>query len=280
VSDCLIENNIIDFRTSPFSISGPGSGCVIAYNYVRNQPWDSPTNYQPGSVLFHEAGISHYLLEGNDMPSVWHDDIHGTTHFHTFFRNLIAGDPAKNSNTQIMQVNSYGRYFNIVGNVLGRSGFHTTYSGGSSTSIFDLGRSPGSPVPADPLVAQTIFRWGNYDTANNATRFVASEVPSTLSNFSQPLPATQTLPASFYLSAKPAWFGSVPFPAVGSDVTGGDITGYGGRAYKIPARRCYENTPKGTNGLSSFNPATCYGDTGGGGGASPSAPADLRLLGG
>ena len=262
VSDCLIENNIVDFRTSPFSISGPGSGCVIAYNYVRNQPWDSPTNYQPGSFLFHEAGISHYLLEGNDIGTVWHDDIHGTTQFHTFFRNLIAGDPAKTTNTQIMQVNSYGRFFNLVGNVLGRSPYYTGYASGGDRAIYDLGGSPGSPVPSDSLVASTMFRWGNYDTVTNANRWctnatspcTGSEVPSGLANFAQPVPSTQNLPASFYLAGRPAWFKSIPYPPVGPDVTGGNIAGYGGRAYKIPARLCYEQTGPST----AFNAASCY----------------------
>ena len=285
VSDCLIENNIIDRRTSPFSISGPGSGCVIAYNYTRNQPWDSPTNYQPGSVLFHEAGISHYLLEGNDIATVWHDDIHGTTQFHTFFRNFIGGDTGKGGNTQIMQVNSYGRFFNLVGNVLGRSGYYTSYAAGSGASIYDLGRSPGSPVPADALVAATMFRWGNYDTVTGAARWctgatspcTASEVPSSAANFPQPVPSTQTLPASFYLAGKPAWFNAVPFPPIGPDVTGGNIAGYSGHAYKIPARLCYENTAKDANGaMVAFNAATCYGS--GSTVSPPGPPTNLRII--
>jgi hypothetical protein len=283
VSDCLIENNIIDKRTSPFSISGPGSGCVIAYNYVRNQPWDSPTNYQPGTILFHEAGISHYLLEGNDIATVWHDDIHGTTQFHTFFRNFIGGDPAKGSNTQIMQVNSYGRFFNVVGNVLGRSGYYNSYASGSGTSIYDLGGSPGTPVPNDPIVASSMFRWGNYDTVTAATRWCTSatapcsgsEVPSGSANYPQPVPSTQALPASFYLPGKPAWFKSLAFPPVGPDVTGGNIAGYAGHAHKIPARVCYESTVKdGNGGMPSFNAATCYA---GGGSQAPSVPTGLRI---
>jgi hypothetical protein len=278
VSDCLIENNIVDFRTNPFSISGPGSGCVIAYNYVRNQPWDSPTSYQPGSVLFHEAGISHYLLEGNDIVTVWHDDIHGTTQFHTFFRNLISGDPAKSENTQIIQVNSYGRFFNLVGNVLGRSSYYTGYASGGARAIYDLGASPGSPVPSDPLVASTMFRWGNYDTVTNASRWcvsatspcTGSEVPSGAANFPQPVPATQILPASFYLTGKPSWFNSVPYPAIGPDVTGGNIAGYAGRAHKIPARLCYEQTGPAT----AFNAAACYGSSG----PAPAAPTNLRIV--
>ena len=277
-SDLLLQNNIIEKRTSPFSLSGPGSGTVIAYNYARNQPWDSPTNYQPGTVLWHEAGISHYLLEGNDFPTVWHDDIHGTTHFHTMFRNLIEGDAAKAANTSIIQLNSYGRYFNIVGNVLGRGTYYTTYeasgsTGGGDLFIYSLGQSPGAGVPNDALVKSTMFRWGNYDTVNNANRFLASEVPSGISPYPNSVPGSQTLPFSFYLSAKPAWFGSIPWPAIGPEVTGGNISGYGGRAYKIPARVCWESLSQ-TNG-SDFNADTCYPA---GGANAPRAPTGVRIV--
>jgi hypothetical protein len=277
VSDCLIENNIIDFRTNPFSISGPGSGCVIAYNYARNQPWDSPTNYQPGTVMFHEAGISHYLMEGNDLGTVWHDDIHGTTQFHTFFRNLIRGDAAKSSNTSILQINSYGRYFNIVGNVLGRGTYYTTYepsgsTGGGNTFIYSLGEPPASGVPSDPLVKTTLFRWGNYDTVTHTNRFESSEVPSGLGAFAQPVPSTQALPQSFYLPGRPPWFGSVLFPPAGPDVTDGDITGYDGRASRIPARVCFESLSAGDG--SDFNADTCYGALF----RAPHAPSNVKIV--
>jgi hypothetical protein len=277
VSDCLIENNIIDFRTSPFSISGPGSGCVIAYNYARNQPWDSPTDYQPGTILFHEAGISHYLLEGNDVGTVWHDDIHGTTQFHTIFRNLIRGDAAKSANTSILQINSYGRYFNIVGNVLGRGTYYTTYepsgsTGGGNTFIYSLGEPPASGVPSDPLVKTTLFRWGNYDTVTLTNRFEPSEVPSGLGAFAQPVPSSQALPQSFYLPGRPPWFGSVLFPPAGPDVTDGDITGYDGRASRIPARVCFESLSAGDG--SDFNADTCYGALF----RAPHAPSNVKIV--
>src|SRR5207245_2242801 len=85
------------------------------------------------------------------------------------------------------------------------------------------------------------LRWGNYDTVSASFRFDAAEVPTGLTNFANSVPATHVLPPSLYLSAKPSWWGTVPWPAIGPDVAGGDIPGYGGHVYKIPARRCYEN---------------------------------------
>ena len=108
-----------------------------------------------------------------------------------------------------------------------------------------------------------MMRWGNYDTVGNATRFVASEVPSGLSLYSNPVPATQSLPASLYLAAKPSgWPASIPWPAIGPDIMGGDIAGVGGHAYAIPAQVCYLSVmggaTDGTSGALTFNANTCY----------------------
>jgi hypothetical protein len=122
----------------------------------------------------------------------------------------------------------------------------------------------------------TLFRWGNYDTVNNAVRFVNSEVPSGLSLYANPVPASQTLPASFYLSAKPGWWGTMPWPAIGPDVTGGDIPGVAGHAYKIPAQVCYMNMgglADGTGPILSFNASACYS----GNHTAPSGPTNLKI---
>ena len=106
------------------------------------------------------------------------------------------------------------------------------------------------------------MRWGNYDTVSARSRFDAAEVPSGLTNFSNPVPGSQVLPPSLYLSGKPSWWGTVPWPAIGPDVTSGDIPGYAGHAYQIPARRCYENAPidpaYGSSNVRTFDPAACY----------------------
>ena len=85
------------------------------------------------------------------------------------------------------------------------------------------------------------MRWGNYDTVNDATRWLPTEVPCALGSLANLLPSTQVLPASFYMSGKPAFFGTVPWPAIGPDVTGGSEAGVGGHNAKIPARRCFES---------------------------------------
>jgi hypothetical protein len=265
--DNLIENNIFQHVTAPLSHNGSNTGSVFGYNFVIDDNYTAngraPAWMIPG-ILYHEVGISHLLHEGNDGLGALHDNIHGTTHFNTLFRNHFYGDvwnnPPKYDNTAVINIAAYGRYFNIIGNVLGRTGYYSTYEANlskDSKAIFAMGWSPGRAVSNDPLVKLTMFRWGNYDTVNAAVRFVAAEVPTTLSEFSNSLPVGHDLPASFYLSSKPTFFGNVVWPPIGPDVTGGTVPGWGGHANKIPARLCYENTAK-TNNILNFNAATCY----------------------
>jgi hypothetical protein len=114
------------------------------------------------------------------------------------------------------------------------------------------------------------MRWGNYDTVNAAVRFLNIEVPSDFSDasgnpslFVNAVPANHNLPDSFYLNSKPSWWPvSKPWPAIGPDVTGGNISGVGGHAYTIPAQDCYSSVmggpADGRGSALNFNADTCY----------------------
>jgi hypothetical protein len=72
------------------------------------------------------------------------------------------------------------------------------------------------PADFDPLVASsTLWRWGNFDYATNIPHWDPAEIPS-----GEAVPTTKTLPASLYLSGKPAWFGNAAWPPIGPDVAG------------------------------------------------------------
>jgi hypothetical protein len=66
--------------------------------------------------------------------------------------------------------------------------------------------------------------------------------------------------------ARPPWWSTpwtteatLPWPAIGPDVSGGPIdVDPAGHAYAIPARLCYDHTPK-SGGIAAFNAAACYG---------------------
>ena len=161
--------------------------------------------------------------------------------------------PGHERSTDPIYLFTFSRYFNLIGNVLGKPGYHTTYEcsppdgKNGDTSIYLIGWSgngghTGSVLKDDPAVAGTLMRWGNYDTVTREAQWKASEVPSGLSLLANPVPSDRHLPSSFYLSAKPSWWGRMPWPAVGPDVTGGDDPT--GHVYANPAEICYRNAPR------------------------------------
>ena len=295
-ADNLIENNI--FQHMGFPMMNEGCiGCVGAYNYAIDDyytgtPQGSAPDWQQASSYQHSVGDAFILWEGNQGIGMTSDDVHGTSNFGTAFRNYWNGrdmaggsNGGKTSQTNAVILNAYNRFYNVIGNVLGTAGYHNNYMSATpnatncNTSIYALGWGGNcgtGSIPDDTLLLLTLMRWGNYDTVNAAVRWVGAEVPSGLAKYANPVPLSQTLPASFYRSSKPAWWGTMPWPAIGPDVTGGTVPNVGGHANLIPAANCYLNVMHGpTNGGSgalTFNANNCYGNT-----PPPLPPKNLRF---
>lgn len=275
-TDILIENNIFQKIAGPWTIDGQDTGSVFGFNYAVNDRYTPSANFLIPMGINHEVGQSYELAEGNIGPALEGDIIHGTHHFVTYFRNYMWGDPAKTSNTAIMHLWAFNRYFNIIGNVLGRTGYYNTYQtnlGSSNTGIYGFGEAGSATPPSDANVLPYSMRWGNYDTVNAANRFVSAEVPSGVSPYGNAVPGNNNLPNSFYLSSKPSWFGTITWPPIGPDVTDQTVNGnngsnvwtaqtVNGHVAQIPALNCYENVmgggADGTGGPYTFNPDNCY----------------------
>jgi hypothetical protein len=298
--DHLIENNIFEHVASPMLNEG-GQGTVHAYNYAIDDYYTKggATEWQQASSYQHAVGNAFILWEGNSGIGLTADDIHGTSHFVTAFRNHWNGrDPAggssggKDQSTNAVLIQAYNRYYNFVGNVLGTSGYHSRYevaptsatdpgsASNANAAVYNFGYSAnqgtywtGPPaLPNDLLAKSTAYRWGNYDTVTDSVRWNAAEVPSGLAKYAQPVPPSQDLPDSLYLPGKPGWFGSHPWPAIGPDIADGDVPNVGGHVYKIPAQVCFETTPK-TSGILNFNANRCYP-------RAPASPTSVRVTGG
>ena len=266
-SATLILNNIVRDVESPMLSNTAPTGDVIAYNYVPNVC----TAGSGCSGLFtgHEVGSQYLLLEGNAGTLIRSDTYHGTHNLWTIFRNYLSS-----SQEAALDIQSHNRYVNVVGNVLGSSA-PTNYECEHSTAgncgryndnIYRLGYPGSDPatsqsgVSYDDQVKITLMRWGNYDTKTATSRFEASEVPSGIGALANPVPADNNLPASFYLNAKPNWWPAAkPWPPIGPDVTGGNISGIGGHANTLPAQDCYAST--GGN-IGNFNADSCYPQSG------------------
>jgi Right handed beta helix region len=319
----LIQNNIIQQWKNSFANDGPAVGEVIAYNFSVDQIVPGPSDFMWGSYWTHSAGDDFMLREGNAGNQAQDDNVHGTHLNQTSLRNFFWGfESCINSTTggsncgssavkdiaSTAFIESSGvRYANNVGNVLGTPGFTTIYQTSAAFGGFaawNIGGGNGVVgLPTDPLVGSTMLRWGNWDVVNNAALFctgagtpigacpeddraATAPVYPGLSN-----PST-TIPASFYLRGKPAWFGSVPWPAIGPDVSGGNVgqcggtigssalaglpatsssqcagslitTAWRGHVNANPAMNCFLNVmggPRdGSGGSLAFDASACYG---------------------
>lgn len=275
VSDSLLLNNI-NVGGDSWEGLGSSSGSIFAYNYGIY----GKTEYLWNALFEHDAGSAFWLHEGNQNGKYNDDDTNGSHNFVTLFRNYFSGDdppyvtsPSCNAVSCFgVKMDAFARFSNIIGNVVGGSrvtNYEATPGNGVTNNYafgFDLNGA------SDPLVESTSMRWGNCDSATGTCRFQGSEVPTSLSGNAAPyvnsVPASQTLPASFFLgSSAPTWWGactswntfptdcaaatSPPFPVAGPDVTGGPYVN--GHAYDIPAATAYKNLPIDTSYQNSYS---------------------------
>lgn len=283
-SDNLVVNNIFEQVTAPVE-QGPSTGSVFAYNFSVNDTFVTVAAWMQQAFAFrHDAGSMYNLSEGNISSGYWEDVFHGTGGANTAFRNYALGwESGKTEETVPVQLYSYNREDNFIGNVLGCNNATASYPGncgapaqksyttsngpGAAAAIYDLGagnHESSTVVLPDPYVATSILRWGNYDVVKGAAQWNNSEVPSGLSDgYANSVPSSETLPQSFWSTAAPSFWGSQPWPAIGPDVSGGNVPGVAGHVYLNPAANCYLTTmagpATGTGVVLTFNANKCYG---------------------
>ena len=101
-----------------------------------------------------------------------------------------------------------------MGNVLGTAGFHDTYQLDNyegnclyARTVFVLGQFPTNNCTTaeySPLTLATLLRHANYDAVNASVLYNGAD--------------DRALPDSLYLASKPAFFGALPWPAIGPDL--------------------------------------------------------------
>lgn len=272
-SDSLILNNIL-MGGVPWEGEGENSSNVIAYNASKF----GNTSYYQDSMFEHHEGSSFLLSEGNQTPKSNEDDTWGTHFLNTFFRNYWSGaDPpfVIGGTTPFgLGVGAFSRFDNAIGNSIGSTfltNYQSTISSPQNTPAYEFNN--GSPT--DTLTETGFMRWGNCDTVTGTCRNQSSEVPTSLSGNAVPyqntVPSSNALPCSFFLAGYTstscsahssggtglswwkvctAWSSfpsscsstsTPPFPATGSDVTGGAYVN--GTSYDIPAMIAFNNLP-------------------------------------
>lgn len=179
---------------------------------------------------------------------------------------------------------------NLIGNVVGSSAQAALYAYGNPESQVNMAVAVCGPAPCGPgsrgYTSAYAYTIGYGEASDDGSSGFDSLNPYTTlfihgdySNMTGPVNwhpgITQSLPASFYLSSKPSWWGAMPFPAIGPDVAGG--SGPGGHAYINPAESCYLNVMGGASGGGgagsplTFNAGTCYADP-------PAPPTGLNAV--
>lgn len=219
-SEVLIENNILVDVCKNMVFRSSGAGSVVGYNYVDDSfDFDNPGWVEVGINASHMAGSHHVLFEGNLSHNADSDYTHGNAIYLTFFRNHLTGQRQRFDDRSGIRTAglAYGSWWDsFVGNVLGRPGRMSgwTYDDpsmrtnaalwgkGGVGSVWMLGYDPERWTMApDPKTLSTVIRGGNFDYLSNKAVWTDG------------LPE-QPLPSSLYLSAKPAFFGNLPWPWV------------------------------------------------------------------
>jgi hypothetical protein len=279
-TELLITNSITNFAGKGMVARAGGAGSVVSYNYIDDTMYDAESGIgdywlDMGIDASHFSGPHHVLFEGNWGDNLDNDNTHGNSMYITFFRNVGSGyrtpftDPSVGGPVDDFTgkgyycpsglascVNQapgplraagpmgYNYWFAYVGNVLGTSGKSTaangwTYSGDFTASrIFMLGWGGGGGGQ-DPYLngvkGSYILIDGNYDYLNRAVAWHGLPV---------------TLPNSFYLPGKPAFFlagSGYPWPWVtptGSGQIQNGPSGCGGKCSGLPAQaRWQAGTP-------------------------------------
>jgi len=225
--------NIGDGGANPFYSGGFGN--VIAYNYCVDAYYTDPPDAADAGKMPSDIGTNHSphtqynLVEGNYVGKFGSDAYHGSGSHTLLFRNAITGStrwPGVSNRTAV-QIDRRNLFYSLVGNVLGESAMpatleYATESGWSGTAIFRLGfpdvgndgysgtyppmellHGDGGPrdlyVDRNTNAPGTTLIEGNWDSAIGAQDWSIDPEP---------------LRDSYFLTARPAWFGSLPWPPI------------------------------------------------------------------
>jgi hypothetical protein len=258
-SGTLVENNVLRRLHQSIMLNWGAAGNVIAYNYVDNNFDSTGRDTLFGGLNVHGAHPMFNLWEGNMAPKLDADYFWGSSSHNTAFRNWFKGvamihGPFTGRGAEqaaagywasqalaAVDLSQTTRFYSLVGNVIGserqkamgkwtpmvvarqaRSYYTTNNPYGYTFGYANLGDGGGDSKDNDAAYATAIVH-GDFDFVKGVFTWNSSI-------------AVQDLPNSFYRTAKPAWFGALPWPAFGP-APGAPTTALAGT---IPAKACYD----------------------------------------
>lgn len=213
-SEVLVENSISVRANKVMVARSSGAGSVFGYNYVDEGYINTNGGWiEVGLNASHMVGPHHVLFEGNYGFNWDSDKTHGSSIYHTVFRNHLRGIRARFTNpldgqpiddatqgngpARAIGAGTYSYWMSFIGNVLGAPGAMSGWSYetnfGGPPGIWMLGWDDWNPYPTDAKVKATAVRHGNFDFLTNSVAW-------------DPSVSSHTLPPSLYLAQKPAFF--------------------------------------------------------------------------
>jgi hypothetical protein len=239
-----IEDNIFDGNRGHIFLGYGAAGTVIGYNYFVNTANEVSTIQKP-DVLIHSSFPIMNLIEGNiGTRGVLADNFHGNAMWNTVYRNWFKGkDSGKTSALTSVELDTYHREYNVIGNVFGYSGI--------TTDVLALQNPAGTVADIDLAPAPSAF--GNrfkaimlgYYAEGGSTQVYDSNVASSLIEHSNHVfvrdsnpwsSSISTQPSLYYGSQAPTWWGTTAWPPIGPDLP----TKGAAMINKIPAQLRYE----------------------------------------
>lgn len=296
-SASLIENNILERMRASFDLGWGQAGNVFGYNYTMGEFIADAPDAVIGGFRFHGGHSQFDLFEGNIVTQIDEDSVWGTTSHITAFRNWLVGTSrvcnpqygratvsCSGSNghyafqaARAIQISYLASLNNFVGNLLGSAQMQSL-TGYFKHPLAQVAFTEyPSPRDYDHVAYGWTFGYGSYVDNGSGTGCDGAKPPchfagGTVSNFFHgnynnidgstkwAVGVSHALPPSFYLPKKPSWWGALPYPSIGPDVTKG--TGPGGHSYGNPAQYCYLNVMGGSDGGEGgalpFNAERCY----------------------
>ena len=188
VTSVLVENNIFSELRHAMIVQIGVNGCVFGYNYAERNYSDDGWDKTYISIHGHYPFMN--LYEGNIVGRIGIADYWGPSGpGNTFFRNRVKGtDKHKDFGPyRGIEVDDYSHDQNIIANEL---------TGNQTKITFDGNDDPSQGTSNDVLV---------HGNNVHGTITWAPSVPDRI------------LPASFYLTSKPDFFGAVNWPPMGGD---------------------------------------------------------------
>jgi hypothetical protein len=269
-SDNLIENNIMWNGNKVDVMRATGGGNVLAYNYT-DDAWGFtyPQWPEAGINAGHYTTPHFELIEGNYSQNYKGDAYWGNSIYITVFRNWLSGLRAAHGSLssytyQVAQctyrygdwdarfavdVQAHSFNTNFVGNILGMPNQQLlSYNSNSCFDSAEVGfafEDLDNSITVNDVIMwhmgdyqnttgwvwdsttyQTQLRQGNWDWYTKTESWLGLGGTQ-----ATPLGSAQTIPDSMYLTSKPAFFGSNPWPWIDPST---------GTAYTLPAKARFD----------------------------------------